>query len=123
MSFNVINSTIWEQIGTKNLPVMWRPHYNKLHLTEDLMCESNYKIKWLHTKYNCGYYYVRANSDQSELSLSGKYIPQLNMKKYLTLSRASKYNLLSQKLPEIRILKILFSTQECISVEGPPPAS
>ena len=29
---------IWEQRATKYLPVMWRPHFNKLHLTKDLVC-------------------------------------------------------------------------------------
>ena len=31
---------MWEQRGTKNLPVRWHPHYNNLHLTVDLMYES-----------------------------------------------------------------------------------
>ena len=37
----------WEQRGTKNVPVRWRPHYKKLHPMEVLMCESSsvgYKI-------------------------------------------------------------------------------
>ena len=56
-------------MGTKNMTVRWLPYYNILHLTEDLICESNL------TEYK---------------TLQKKYTEE-----YLKLLSASRYNLLS----------------------------
>ena len=37
--------TGWEQKKTRKWPIRWLPHYNKLHLVEDLMCGSS-SVQW-----------------------------------------------------------------------------